>query len=223
MDANVSVYRWFKFERNIRMFGLPRLSIPRWLSVALGVALIAMVLRPSVSSAAIPQDTVSATGTGSFPVGSGGYFNIAITAQSGPSGENASGTAAFNLGSPDGLLVSGPVTCLSVTGPDRGVGTPETPTTAVLNLQSNQFGVVTVKLVDNGGNGTDVMSALPELSTTCSLPFEGLTVTLTNGRAVIFDAPPLPMSKDQCKDGGWRNFPQFKNQGDCVSFVEDGK
>jgi hypothetical protein len=23
-----------------------------------------------------------------------------------------------------------------------------------------------------------------------------------------------------CKNGGWRNFSQFKNQGDCVSFVE---
>jgi DNA-binding beta-propeller fold protein YncE len=30
----------------------------------------------------------------------------------------------------------------------------------------------------------------------------------------------LPTSKDQCKNGGWRNFPQFKNQGSCVSFVE---
>jgi hypothetical protein len=40
---------------------------------------------------------------------------------------------------------------------------------------------------------------------------------------VVFDAPPMPSSKDQCKNGGWRNFPQFKNQGDCVSFVETGK
>jgi hypothetical protein len=30
-------------------------------------------------------------------------------------------------------------------------------------------------------------------------------------------------SKEQCRDGGWRNFPQFKNHGDCVSFVETGK
>ena len=29
-----------------------------------------------------------------------------------------------------------------------------------------------------------------------------------------------PRSKDDCKDGGWRNFPQgFKNQGQCVSAV----
>jgi glucuronoarabinoxylan endo-1,4-beta-xylanase len=34
----------------------------------------------------------------------------------------------------------------------------------------------------------------------------------------------LPTSKDQCKNGGWKNFtnPAFKNQGDCVSFVATG-
>jgi hypothetical protein len=26
-----------------------------------------------------------------------------------------------------------------------------------------------------------------------------------------------PTSKDQCKNGGWKAFPQFKNQGECVS------
>jgi hypothetical protein len=29
-----------------------------------------------------------------------------------------------------------------------------------------------------------------------------------------------PTSKDQCKNNGWKNFPQFKNQGECVSFVQ---
>jgi FecR protein len=35
-----------------------------------------------------------------------------------------------------------------------------------------------------------------------------------------------PVSVDQCKDGGWRQFACFKNQGQCVSFVrheEHGK
>jgi hypothetical protein len=27
-------------------------------------------------------------------------------------------------------------------------------------------------------------------------------------------------SKSQCKKNGWRNYPLFKNQGQCVSFVE---
>jgi hypothetical protein len=28
-----------------------------------------------------------------------------------------------------------------------------------------------------------------------------------------------PTTEDECKNGGWRNFGNFKNQGDCVSFV----
>lgn len=39
-------------------------------------------------------------------------------------------------------------------------------------------------------------------------------------------APAGPTSKDQCKNGGWRNFTSprvFKNQGDCIQFVNTGK
>jgi hypothetical protein len=32
----------------------------------------------------------------------------------------------------------------------------------------------------------------------------------------------LPTSMAQCMKGGWSNFPQFKNEGDCVSFVASG-
>jgi hypothetical protein len=40
---------------------------------------------------------------------------------------------------------------------------------------------------------------------------------------VVTDAqPPLPTSKEQCKNGGWLNFPEFKNQGQCIAFVERG-
>ena len=35
--------------------------------------------------------------------------------------------------------------------------------------------------------------------------------------------PTTPTSKvGQCKNGGWRNFPQFKNQGQCIAFVNHG-
>lgn len=37
-------------------------------------------------------------------------------------------------------------------------------------------------------------------------------------------APLSPQTKEQCKNGGWRNFGApagpFKNQGQCVSFIE---
>ena len=32
----------------------------------------------------------------------------------------------------------------------------------------------------------------------------------------------LPTTKDQCKNDGWKAYLVFKNQGDCVSFVETG-
>jgi virginiamycin B lyase len=31
-----------------------------------------------------------------------------------------------------------------------------------------------------------------------------------------------PATKGQCRNGGWRRFPGFRNQGDCVSFVATG-
>ena len=38
----------------------------------------------------------------------------------------------------------------------------------------------------------------------------------------VTPSPRVPASKEQCKNGGWRNFPQFRNQGQCVAFVERG-
>jgi YVTN family beta-propeller protein len=44
----------------------------------------------------------------------------------------------------------------------------------------------------------------------------------------VFIAPGIgpPTSKDVCKNGGWQTFTvprTFKNQGDCVSFIETGR
>lgn len=43
-----------------------------------------------------------------------------------------------------------------------------------------------------------------------------------DGKGAACDTQELPLTKDDCKKGGWRNFDgtsTFKNQGDCVSFV----
>ena len=39
--------------------------------------------------------------------------------------------------------------------------------------------------------------------------------------ALMVDAQPLPTSKEQCKQRGYRQF-GFKNQGQCVAFVTRG-
>lgn len=47
--------------------------------------------------------------------------------------------------------------------------------------------------------------------------------TGTDGEIVVTGGGPT--SKAQCKNGGWRSFsvPRFKNQGDCIQFVNTGR
>jgi hypothetical protein len=167
----------------------------------------ALVLVASAMAQTPNQDSVRATGS-AFP-----FDNVDITAQSSPSGQNASGTATVSLAGAGAF--SGPVTCLSVTGP-----------VATLNFQVSG-GVLTAQVVDNGtGVPPDEIqvAAVDRAPTDCSplAPGFGIDATFDHGGATVFDAPALPTSKDQCKNGGWRDFPGFKNQGDCVSFVATG-
>jgi hypothetical protein len=199
------------------MSALIRYASLRRLQVVLGLALMGLVFAPGASGAA-QLDTVTVTGS------SGIFSDINMSARSGTSGQNLSGTVSLTLNTTFGSVqISGTVTCLSVTGADQGGGTPQSPTTAVFNAQTN-LGILITEAVDKGGNGLDQFTAYnspPRTATDCSpvpFPTQGL-----NGRATVFDAPLLPTSKDQCKNGGWLNYPQFKNQGDCVSFVENGK
>ncbi len=51
-------------------------------------------------------------------------------------------------------------------------------------------------------------------------PRSPATVPAEGAPYQIFVTPlRTPTSKDQCKNGRWRNYPQFKNQGQCVAFV----
>lgn len=50
----------------------------------------------------------------------------------------------------------------------------------------------------------------------------------TGAGTTVFDFEPAvgpPVSKNDCKNGGWQQFnnPSFRNQGDCVSYVNTGK
>ena len=50
----------------------------------------------------------------------------------------------------------------------------------------------------------------------------GATLAVTPFTITLPPASNIPTDKDQCKKNGWKTFtnPSFKNQGDCVSFVE---
>jgi hypothetical protein len=173
-------------------------------------ALIAgvIVLAPGAAVAKQPVPPTAALDTATASGDGGVFTNIHINASSGPTGENPSGTGSFVA---FGIFnIGGPVTCLNVTG-----------NTAVLNIndQTFGFGILTVTLTDNGGNGRDEMNAAPSgrAPTDCS-PFSGTQDTLSSGRATVFDAPPLPTSKEQCKNDGWAQY-GFANQGQCIKFV----
>ena len=163
---------------------------------------------PGVSTAQVPQDSVVGSGT------TDSFYAFALDARSGPSGENPTGTARIVLRADPTLGIEGSVTCLTVTenraviGLDNSLGTPA--------LGRGWFIEVTDGQPDSLGVG--LFSPL-EAPTVCP-PSLGLDrQPVDSGDIAVTEAPPLPTSKDQCKNGGWRNYGVFKNQGDCVSFV----
>jgi hypothetical protein len=140
------------------------------------------------------------------------HIVLVFDAHSGPSGENPTGTVRIDLESPPGNFTNfgtARVTCLNVSGNRATVGA-DVPIRGILSLE------------DNDGAGQDRSGV--------SLAFDFLvcpanpSITLSpifGGDITIHDAV-LPTSKEQCTNGGWRRFPGFKNQGDCVSFVATG-
>lgn len=203
-------------------------------TVILGTALAV----PSASSAQAPtQDSVT-----------GDLFHIPMFAvfppldvRSGPAGENPTGTAEWHAGGGFGPTWRVDVTCLAVDGK-----------TAVFGFSGRRFGGVVfenrpvaglARVTDGGGPGSGLDSfefaqvagadggpPIPGPTDCSSYPagFQPLGPTAFNsvgGDIVIIDTPALPISKDQCKDGGWRNFTDdeghpFGTQGLCVAFVE---
>ena len=62
-----------------------------------------------------------------------------------------------------------------------------------------------------------------QLVTDSSWFFGGATQTVLVDNVQINDDTYTFENKDSCKNGGWRDFGTFKNQGDCVSSFASGK
>ena len=169
---------------------------------AVGMAFAA----PGASGAQTPQDSVTLTGG---PAQAGFITLLGLDATSGPAGEHPTGQVRFEIF--DGAAAfAGPVTCLAVSGH-----------TAIINFQDqiSPLGNVKVLAVDGQPDSFDLLG-FGQAPTDCSpLPPPSVGGPLSEGDITIIDAPPLPTSKDQCKNGGWRTYGLFKNQGDCVRFV----
>jgi hypothetical protein len=157
---------------------------------------------------------------------------VDLEAHSGPSGENPSGTAAWQttIGSNTSLGDGGAVSCLAVSGHTAVIGFSSVP----------GFIRSLVRVTDSGSSpGQDSFAAITQgfLGLTAPVPppdcssfppppagdasFSGSGVN-DLGDIVVVDARPLPTAKTQCKNGGWRTYGVFRNQGDCVSFVSTG-
>jgi hypothetical protein len=173
-----------------------------WLGLAVSVA------TASATAQAPSRDSVLLTGAPVQVSGFGSFELFALSATSGPSGEDPVGhinATAFGF-----LPLDGPVTCLAVRG-----------NSATINWHTGA-GTITARVLD-GTVDTFNADQIGRLPSDCSpAPLSVLGGPLLNGDIVVVDAPALPSSKDQCKNGGWRDFGVFKNQGDCVSFVATG-
>ena len=180
------------------MSGLAATAPARRFPMILGAVLVALVMvstTPEAVAAPAPApapspDTATATGASYGTPILGGVYNIAISALSGPAGENPHGTVSFDLlinriTHPQPFLISfaGPVTCLNVQG-----------NTALLNADTADYGLATVELKDNGGGGGDNFRfGFGNAPASCSLfPSDTMAdVPLEAGRAVVYDTEPF--------------------------------
>ena len=93
--------------------------------------------------------------------------------------------------------------------------------TGTLNAENNWWGSASGPTIASnpGGTGDKVIDPNVVVDYT---PF------LTSAAATPCAPPPVgpPTNKDQCKDDGWKSFNvprKFKNQGDCIQYVNTGK
>jgi hypothetical protein len=188
-------------------------------SMRLSVALIGVAVMLSLPAAASGQTPAadSIRGTLTFESNApAGIVQETYFAGSGPSGEDGGGSVATELVS-FGVFLDFDVTCVSVSGNRAIIG--------MRFFEPRILGEISLYrlIVDGGPGGTDALgvlgaSGMPADCATVAIEVDP-SLRILSGDAIVIDAVPLPTTKEQCKNGGWHNFADFRNQGDCVSFV----
>jgi hypothetical protein len=192
----------------------------RVVAISAGLAVAALLAVPVSSMGQVPTgDSVAGKGQARASTGPQTEETFDFSATSGPSGQNPSGYAIIDFvvfGSAH-FHVEGRVTCLSVSGNQAVVGFELDP-----NLSNFPAVGAIIEVTDNGPPGSnppDVFNSGPVSDpTSCTPRLISPTLDVFEGDVLVVDAPPLPTSTEQCKNGGWKQF-GFKNQGACVSFV----
>ena len=119
----------------------------------------------------------------------------------------ANAVRQFSVGTGGALSVKSPGTVQSGVSPDGVAVSPDGKSAYVTSINDN-----TVWQYDIDPQSGTLVPKSPATVATGEGPI-GIAVS---------PLPRVPTSKEQCKNGGWRNFPQFKNQGQCIAFVNRG-
>ena len=194
--------------------------IAHHLAALLGVLALGALATPpeSIAAPAPPAQPLQDSVTGRALTVEGVDFEI--TARSGPSGENPTGQVTFQSG---GSASTGAVKCLTVRG-NVALLKAEFVSAGVVTLVSLRITDLPVDFLGRPQDRVDVgFTSTP--ATECSSPERSYfsEARVFSSDFVVIDAPPLPSSKEQCKNDGWRDYGDtFKNQGQCVAFVQRG-
>ncbi len=146
---------------------------------------------------------------------------VNLDAHSGPAGETPSGGTFL---SERAFSVTGTITCLTVTGNRAVVGGTYNPSWGFLfEVEDNAATGAPDRMTRAGFFPPSPPGTFPPPPTGCPADLDLPLEPVTNGGLVVHDATPPPSeptSKDQCKNGGWRDFGgKFRNQGQCIAFV----
>ena len=177
----------------------------RFTRLSVVAAVLAVLAMPALAAAQAPvEDSVVGSGVGNVPQLP---VPFDIDAHSGPSGENPTGTVRL-VSQPFQIRLEGSVTCLRVSR-----------NRAVIGMVTATGTPVFIDVTDGTPDLIGVVFPVAPAAAPCPAPgIQPSPAPILSGNIVVTDAPALPTSKDQCKNG-WKSFGVFKNQGDCVSFV----
>jgi hypothetical protein len=193
------------------------------------VAMCAACVVPAVAAAASPATLTGET------LSTGGGIVLIFCQQGGPFSLTVSGTATGPY--PGTFTETGTGTVDQATNSLSAFSASFTIDSAAGTVTGTTSGSGGTGCQDTLGDTGGNLSGIP-YQATISTPTGNYTDQGTSDIAFVTEPslPPIlfgedfssalsqpalisPTSKDQCKDGGWSNYPQFKNQGDCVSYV----
>lgn len=178
------------------------------LTISGRVSTVSSAYGTGASAVADFSNTFAAT---TFPAP--GFERLALVYDVGPAPENQAPACLDGSGSvTQGAVLTASLACDDPDGDALTFAVVEGPANGSLSPISAEGAFTYTPAA--GFTGTDTFSVTADDG-------RGATATATYTVEVSQGAPTSPTTKDQCKDGGWRQFsdPSFRNQGDCVSWV----